>query len=134
MDDAFPGSPIIGGVASAAKEAGQNRLFLNDQVLRPGMVGVSIAGHVGISTVVSQGCRPVGSPFVITKAESNLIYALGGRDAYAVLNEGHEAAGPAEKVLMRNGMHVGRVINEHREQFGGLDQRSGHHVYPFAAR
>ena len=68
-------------------------MFLNDQILRQGLVGISLTGNVRVSTVVSQGCRPIGNTFVVTKAEANVIYELGGKDAYAVLKEVHSLAG-----------------------------------------
>ncbi len=118
MDDAFPGSTIVGGVASAARAPGENRLFLNDQILRQGLVGISLTGNVRVSTVVSQGCRPIGEPFVITKAESNVILELGGKNAYSVLKEVHSHAASADQELMRQGVNVGRAMDENRRTFG----------------
>ncbi len=118
MDDAFPGSTIVGGVASAAHAPGENRLFLNDQILRQGLVGISLTGNVRVSTVVSQGCRPIGSTFVVTKAEANVIYELGGRDAYAVLKEVHSRAGSDDQALMKHGVHIGRAIDGNLSSFG----------------
>ncbi len=81
IDRAYPGSVVVGGVASGANAAGQNRLFTGDQALRQGLVGVSLCGDVRINSVVSQGCRPIGQPFVVTKSEENVISELGGRPA-----------------------------------------------------
>ena len=121
MDEVFPGSTIVGGVTSGVRAPGQNRLFLNDQVLRQGMVGVSLTGSFRVSTIVSQGCRPIGSPYVITKAESNVIFELGGLDAYTVLKNLHDQSSAADQALIRSGLHLGRAINEHLEQFGPGD-------------
>jgi small ligand-binding sensory domain FIST len=117
MDRAFPGSPIVGGMASGAEAPGQTRLFSNDQVLRQGAVGVSLTGDVSITTVVSQGCRPVGKPYIITECRENLIVQLGGRSAYDVLKEVYQEASEDEQALMRGGVHVGRVINESLQSF-----------------
>ncbi len=121
IDGAFPGCAIVGGVASAAKAPGENRLFLNDQILRKGMVGVSLTGDLRVSTVVSQGCRPIGDTYVITKAEDNVIYQLGGRDAYAVLKRVHDHADSTDQALMRQGVHIGRAIDERLQTFGPGD-------------
>jgi small ligand-binding sensory domain FIST len=110
LDRAFPGAPIVGGMASGAEAAGQSRLFLNDQVIRNGAVGVSLTGDVVITTVVSQGCRPVGGTFVITACKDNLITELGGRAAYDVLKEVYASASAEEQGLMLSGVHVGRVV------------------------
>ncbi len=118
MDSYFPGSTIVGGIASGAEAPGQNRLFLNDQTLRQGLVGVSLSGNVEIASVVSQGCRPVGEPFVITKARDNLIEELGGKPALAVLQQVFNEAEASDQELMKRGVHVGRLVDESRRQPG----------------
>ncbi|RIK69273.1 MAG: hypothetical protein DCC65_00580 [Planctomycetota bacterium] len=121
IDEAFPGSTAVGGLASAAGAPGENRLFLNDQVLRQGLVGISLSGPIVIDTVVSQGCRPVGEPFVVTRAERNVIYELRGRPALDVVRHVFASAPAADQALMQNGLHLGRVVNEQLEKFGPGD-------------
>ena len=118
MDDAFAGSTIVGGMASGARAQGENRLFINDQVLRQGMVGVSLTGPVRIHAIVSQGCRPVGEPFVITKADENIIFELRGRPALDVLRGVFNDANSADQALMQQGVHVGRVVDERAGALG----------------
>ncbi len=105
-------------MASGARGRGQNRLFLNDQIFSHGMVGVSLSGPIGIRPVVSQGCRPVGEPLVITKAEHNVIHELRGRPAVSVLHNVFGNAPPRDQELMQSGVLVGKVIDEHLESFG----------------
>jgi small ligand-binding sensory domain FIST len=112
MDAVFPGSTIVGGVASGSQASGKNQLFLGENCLRRGLVGVSLSGPVQIDAVVSQGCRPVGEPFVVTKVRDNLIVELGGKPALSVLREIFNQASSADQVLMQNGLHVGRLIDE----------------------
>ena len=121
MDACFGGSTIVGGLASGASEPGQNRLFMNDQALRQGLVGISLAGKVEITSVVSQGCRPVGQPYVITRARDNLIEELGGKPALKVLQEVFDRASSADRDLMRRGLQVGRLVDEQRRGFGSGD-------------
>jgi len=121
MDDAYPESKIVGGLASAGRAPGENRLFLNDQVLRQGLVGVSLSGPIQIDTVVSQGCRPIGEPFVITKAEQNIIHELRGKPALEVVRSVFASASPDDQALMQTGLHVGRVVDERIEKFGQGD-------------
>ncbi|HUN82677.1 MAG TPA: FIST N-terminal domain-containing protein [Phycisphaerae bacterium] len=121
LDSAFPAAKIVGGMSSGAQGPNQNRLFLNDQVIRQGMVGVSLSGPVEIHTVVSQGCRPVGEPYVVTKAEHNVIYELRGKPALDVLRGVFNTAAPADQALMQQGLHVGNVVDEHLEKFGQGD-------------
>jgi small ligand-binding sensory domain FIST len=121
LDDAFPGSSIVGGMASGGMSAGQNRLFLNDQVLRQGMVGVSLSGPIRVRAVTSQGCRPVGSTFVVTRADSNVIYEGGGKPIMAVVQRMYDEASHEERALLQNGLHVGVVVDEHLATFGAGD-------------
>src|SRR5438874_1664241 len=77
--DDFPHLPVVGGMASAARGPGGNRLVLDDRVVDHGAVGAFLGPDVGVATVVSQGCRPVGDPYAVTKAERNIVYELAGR-------------------------------------------------------
>ncbi len=113
MDMLYPGSIIVGGMASGATEVGQNRLFIGDQALRQGLVGVALTGNIDVSSVVSQGCRTVGDPFVITKSHENLIQELGGKPALDVLRNVFNSAPDEDQKLMRTGLHVGRLVDEH---------------------
>ncbi|MBX6315709.1 MAG: FIST C-terminal domain-containing protein [Isosphaeraceae bacterium] len=115
------GLRIVGGMASAARAPRQNRLVLDDRVHNDGAVGLLIDGPVTIRTIVSQGCRPIGRPMIITRADRNIIKELGRRPALAVLQEMFEALDPEEQELVREGLHVGRVINEYQEAFGRGD-------------
>ncbi len=121
IDQAFNGSTTVGGIASAAREPGKNRLFLGDQSFRQGLVGVTLTGDLRTSTIVSQGCRPIGPTFVITKAKSNVIIQLGGRNAYDVLHDMHDKASASDQARIRGGLHIGRLINEHQDNPGPGD-------------
>ena len=131
----LPGLQIIGGLASAAGSPGGNRLVLDDHVVDEGAVGVFVDGGIEVRTLVSQGCRPIGRPFVVTRAEQNLIEELGGKPAIERLQELATAATEEERELLRHGLHVGLVVDEHKAEFGrgdflvrnllGADESSG---------
>ena len=78
LDQLAPGIPIVGGVASWASAPGRNRLVLDGEISNAGFVGVTLHGNVRVSTIVSQGCRPVGDWFTVTSSRSNLIQELDG--------------------------------------------------------
>jgi len=113
--------PVIGGLASASTVPGGNVLVLNGEIMRAGAVGVSISGDVRIDTIVSQGCRPIGDCHIITKGERNLIRELGGRPAMKVLHDTIQNASDNARLLLENGVHIGRVVNEFRDRFGRGD-------------
>ena len=117
MNDQQPGAPIVGGMASAAHEPGGNRLILGRGTHADGAVGVLIHGGVRVRTVVSQGCRPIGEHFVITKAERNVIHQLGGLPAYKRLEEVYITLPTTEQRMLQQGLHVGRVVSEYQDHF-----------------
>jgi small ligand-binding sensory domain FIST len=135
LDDQCPGARAVGGMSSGGGAPGENRLLLGDAVVTEGVVGVALTGDVPIVTVVSQGCRPVGGRFLITRSEGNILYELGGRSAFVCLQEMYASLAPAEQEMARRGLHLGVTINEAKSQFDrgdflvrglvGADQREG---------
>lgn len=131
----FPTAPLVGGIASAAHQPGQNRLMLNGQIFREGIIGLSLSGNIEVQTVVSQGCRPVGKPFIITKGERNVVYQLGGKKPLEQLQSVISSLSPEDDQLARQSLFMGRVIDERKETFArgdflihnilGFDRRTG---------
>ncbi|MBC8289130.1 MAG: hypothetical protein H8E37_02335, partial [Planctomycetes bacterium] len=66
LAEELPGVPLIGGMASGGGGPGRSSLFLGADAVGRGAVGVVMRGGPTVSTVVSQGCRPVGPNFVVT--------------------------------------------------------------------
>lgn len=135
VNENHPGLRVVGGMASGMRQEGECRLILNGRVLASGAIGVLLQGQLGVRSIVSQGCRPIGRPMVVTKAEENLILELGGKPPLAQLQEVWQNLGPRDQQLFQRGLHVGRVINEYQDQFQrgdflvrnvlGLDRDSG---------
>lgn len=113
----YPGAPVVGGMASGSSGPGEAKLLTNDGVLDEGAIGVAIGGSVRLDTVVSQGCRPVGHHFVITKAERNFILGLGGKPALAQLQGMLADVDVDDRHLMQSALHVGRVVDERKSHF-----------------
>jgi small ligand-binding sensory domain FIST len=111
------GVPVIGGMASAGQAPGCNRLLLGREAFDQGAVTVLLDDGVQIRTVVSQGCRPIGQHFVITKAERNVIQELGGVPAYRRLDELFQTLPTRDQQMVQRGLHVGRVVSEYQDQF-----------------
>jgi small ligand-binding sensory domain FIST len=120
VDRDRPELRVLGGLASAAALPGGNRFLVDERIEVAGASGVLVAG-AGIRTVVSQGCRPVGEPYVITRGSGNLVEELAGRPPMERLREVAEGAGDADRELLRRGLHMGFVVDEHRADFGRGD-------------
>lgn len=133
-NDTRPGLPLVGGLASGPLGPGSTRLFVDD-VLLEGAVGVLLSGPIAAQVVVSQGCRPVGPPMTVTKAEQNVLVELAGMPAYRRLRQIVAALPPAERALALRGLHLGVAMNEYAETHErgdflirailGADERTG---------
>jgi small ligand-binding sensory domain FIST len=121
MEEDRPGLPVVGGMASAARAPGGNRLVIDDRVVTAGAVGAFLGPQVRVTTVVSQGCRPVGDPFVVTRAEHNIVYELAGRSAVERLQEVAAALTDEDRELLADLVQIGRVIDENKLDFGPGD-------------
>ena len=111
------GLAVVGGMASAANGPGGNRLFVDGSSYTDGAVGALLAADVTPQAVVSQGCRPIGRPYVVTRADGHLISELGGRPALERLVATLERLEPAERQLAEQGLHCGVVIDETKVEF-----------------
>ncbi len=117
INEAFPGAPLVGGVASAGHEPNENRLIVDGRIVSQGIVGVALTGPFDVQTVVSQGCRPIGKPFVITKAQRNIIRELGGHPALEQLHHVLTDLSEEDEQLARQALFLGRVIDEYKGNF-----------------
>jgi small ligand-binding sensory domain FIST len=130
-----PELTVMGGLASAASHPGGNRLVADHHLASSGAVAVLMSDDIAVRPVVSQGCRPIGQALTVTRAEHNMLYDLAGQPAVRRLQDLVLAAEESERELMRGGLHLGVVVDEHRLDFGrgdflvrnllGVDQESG---------
>ena len=116
LRDELPGVPVVGGMASGGGP-GENRLFLYDQMIDSGAIGVVVRGGPRVRTIVSQGCRPIGTPFVVTRADRNIIYELGGIPPLERLQKLYPELPPRDQQLVESGVHLGVVMNEYQDSF-----------------
>jgi small ligand-binding sensory domain FIST len=135
FNTAYPGAVLCGGLASGAETPGGNVLLLDGAVYTSGAVGLSFAGSVRLRAVVSQGCRPVGRRFVVTRAENNVIHELSGKPAIEGVREVWNGLEGKDRELAKEMLFVGRVTSEQKAEFHrgdflirnlmGIDKRSG---------
>jgi len=117
VEEDHPGVPIVGGMASGGYQPGSNTLVVGSRSYDSGAVGFLLGGAARVRPVVSQGCRPIGRPMVITKSEENVIVELGGRPALERLREIYGELDPADRELVRSSLHVGRVASEYQDHY-----------------
>lgn len=131
----YGGIPVVGGMASGALRPLGNTLWVNEQLTQEGAVGVALAGAVDVDVIVSQGSRPIWRPFKVSSAHSNVIFSLEGRPPLAWIQDLISELTEEDRLLLQNGLFVGRSIKPGQETLGrgdflirgviGVDQQNG---------
>jgi small ligand-binding sensory domain FIST len=115
LNEARPGMPVLGGLASAAA-AGSASLFRDGDVVDGGAVACSLSG-VEVLTCVSQGAAPVGPEMTVTAADGNVIEELASQPAIERLREAIASLDPREQTLAAGGLLLGIVIDENQPDY-----------------
>ena len=116
LDFAFPESVKLGGLASGAYDPGDHALFLNGRIYRSGTVGVALHGNIVVDTVVAQGCRPVGQPMRITKAQGNILIATDDEPPLLALQRLFQSLPPHDQALVQRDLFVGIAMDPLQEE------------------
>ncbi|MBV9105997.1 MAG: FIST C-terminal domain-containing protein [Verrucomicrobia bacterium] len=113
--EAFPKIPILGGLASSSN----SEIFLlkDGAVTTAPVLAIAIKRGLLIRSLVSQGCRPIGDPSPITKAEQNLILEIGNLPAYQALESAFLSIPAEQRVSVRNNLFLGLAVSEYIEDF-----------------
>jgi small ligand-binding sensory domain FIST len=111
-----PDLTVVGGLASAGSGPGGNSLVLDGDVHRDGAVGLALPP---LRAVVSQGCRPVGDPMVVTRSQTapgggGFLLELAGKPALEQLTSLATELPPDDRALLARGVQLGVAIDERR--------------------
>jgi small ligand-binding sensory domain FIST len=117
----MPALPVLGGMASGGQMPRSNLVLFGPKAYDDGAVAVILDGAVRMRSVVSQGCQPIGRPFLVTKCERNLILELGRKPALEQFQEVYKELPTSEQSLVQRGLHVGIAMNEYQEDFSRGD-------------
>ena len=117
IEERWPRAPAVGGLAGGGRQVGENQMALNEQIYQRGLVGVALSGPLCVKTVLSQGCRPIGNRFVVTKATRNIIQELSGTSAMAQLEAVFKSLPTNEKRMAQQALHIGIAMDEQRNRF-----------------
>ena len=122
IDRRYPHCTQVGGLASGGQAAGENGLYLGDVIYRDGGVGVVISGGgCALDAVVTQGCRPIGTPLFVTRARDHWLLELDGQPAAAALRELWARLSEREQRLAQQALFVGIEMQPERSQYGRGD-------------
>ncbi|MFI6484154.1 FIST N-terminal domain-containing protein [Nonomuraea sp. NPDC050663] len=108
--------PLIGGLANGLRGRDSVRLFADGEVYTEGAIGVLISGEINVSTVVSQGCRPIGPTMAVTRVEDNLLLELAGQPALARLEDIVSDLDEDDRELVASGLQIGIAMDEYAER------------------
>lgn len=112
----LPGTPVLGGLASARTNDGSAALLLGEDVLEDGAVGV-VLDEIELLPCVSQGAAPLGPEITITAAEGNVIDELAGRPAVETLQRVVGGLTRREQGLIAGGVLLGIVIDSGKTEY-----------------
>jgi small ligand-binding sensory domain FIST len=113
----LPGVECIGGMASGGSGPGQNLLFGERGLAESGAIGVVIEGEVEVRAIVSQGCRPVGKPWVVTGCREHFVLKLGAKKAVEALMETMGSISEGERELFSRQPFLGLAIDPRKSSF-----------------
>ena len=117
LNQAYSGCPVMGGLASSASGPGENTLVINSETRDDGVVGVALTGNLHIETIVSQGCKPIGHTYIVTKAEDNFIHTLAGKPFLEVLQDALKKLPSSDQLLAQEAIFVGIAMDEYKDEF-----------------
>lgn len=109
--------PILGGYCSSSNWQAPNLLLAGDKVTVRGAVAMTLPPGWHWHSVISQGCRPVGDPFIITAMEGQTVVELGGKPAMLQLRDMYAQLPQREQQMMSNSLMMGRAISEYSTTF-----------------
>lgn len=115
LNEEWPGTPVLGGLASAAVQGVAPLVLDGELVTDAGAVGCVLRG-VDLMPCVSQGAMPVGQEMAVTAAEGNVIHELAFKPALERLGEVVAALPTDERKQAAAGMLMGVVIDENRPE------------------
>jgi small ligand-binding sensory domain FIST len=113
-----PEIPVVGGFASGGHSAA-TCVFINGTPVDA--AAVAALGRTAIVPALSQGCRPIGEPFTVTRADQNVVYALGGQPAYQALESAFATLSDEEKSSARGNLFAGLAGSEYIHEFHSGD-------------
>jgi small ligand-binding sensory domain FIST len=98
--------PVLGAVAAG----GPMFELYNTDAAGGALVGAALSGLAPVIGV-AQGCTPIGEPYVITRAEANVIERIANRPALEMLGEAIKALPRAEERIRHAGVFAGLAMD-----------------------
>lgn len=120
-NQAWPGIPGLGGLASSIHGQQGIHVFSNGRVMEGGGLAIALSGPFTLRYAISQGCHPIGQPLTITRAQEHVVLQLGAQTPFAALNEIIAAMSEEERERARGNIFVGLAADEYRDELSTGD-------------
>ena len=117
LDQAFPHAAVLGGMASGPLRG--PALLVDGRASGGSGVLVAVHADLEVEPIVAQGCRPIGQPMLITRADGNLVYELGQRRPADVMRELHSSLSPGDRSLFERALFLGVEMQDKLEYAAG---------------
>ena len=106
--------PIIGAAASGPAHIQKTRQWYGPTITDHGVAGVLLSGAFQASTALAQGCTPIGEPYIVTKAQENLILEVANRPTAEVLAEAINQLPPDDIPEAAGAIFLGIAMDERK--------------------
>lgn len=114
---AIGSTETYGGLASGSFRGEELFIFTERGLSKEAAIAIGFRGGVKLSGLVSQGCRPIGEPLTITKADHNLIHQLASQSAYDQLQAAFHSLPDGLREHAQGNILVGLAMSEYVEDF-----------------
>jgi small ligand-binding sensory domain FIST len=121
LDRAYPRTSKLGGLVSGGADKRAPALFTGDDVHREGAIVLALTGDWDMRTVVAQGCRPVGEPYIVTRAKGNVIRELNAGKPAEVLRRVYEGMNARDHSLFNTSLFLGIDLGDQRSRYAAGD-------------
>jgi small ligand-binding sensory domain FIST len=121
LDAAFPAACKVGGLASSAANDKPIAFFEGGRVHRGGALIIAFQGAIELLALVSQGCRPVGEPFIVTRSNGNVIKEFNTGKPAEVLRKVYDAMNARDHALFNTSLFIGIGLGENRSRYESGD-------------
>jgi small ligand-binding sensory domain FIST len=76
---------------------------------------VALSGNIVLETIVAQGCRPIGKPYLVSKGERNIVLELNEQPPLEVLRDLIESLSAADRQLAEHSLFIGVTRDEFKQ-------------------
>lgn len=117
LDTAFPTTVTVGGIAGSS--VNRPPLLAEGRISDAGAVIVALNGGISAHSIVAQGCRPIGEPMLVTKANGHVIQELSQQRPLDMMRKIHDTLDPRDQELFQKSLFLGIEMKDQLEYQAG---------------